>query len=81
MNATALALATAGLLATSGTAFAQSIEIGPRGVQVDPYPSYRGRSAARYDCDELRRSCLYKQELGEEGSGNCRRYRRYCSSR
>lgn len=81
MNGTALALATAGFFAFSGAAFAQGIEIGPRGVQVDTYPHYRGRSVARYDCDELRRACLNKQELGEEGAGNCRRYRRYCSSR
>jgi hypothetical protein len=26
----------------------------------------------------LRRACLHKDELGEQGEGNCRRYRRTC---
>jgi hypothetical protein len=30
-------------------------------------------------CERLRRACIYKQELGETGEGNCRRYRRECS--
>ena len=29
-------------------------------------------------CAELRRACLNKEELGEQGEGNCRRYRRTC---
>src|SRR4051812_20477385 len=28
------------------------------------------------DCGALRRACVYKEERGEEGEGNCRRYRR-----
>ena len=32
-------------------------------------------------CERLRRSCLYKQERGEVGEGNCRRYRAECSRR
>jgi hypothetical protein len=26
----------------------------------------------------LRQACLHKEELGEEGLGNCERYRRRC---
>src|SRR5262245_56347290 len=29
-------------------------------------------------CERLRRGCLYKDEWGETGEGNCRRYRREC---
>jgi hypothetical protein len=46
---------------------AQGIEIGPGGVRVGG-----GR------CEQLRRACENKQALGEEGEGNCRRYRAVC---
>jgi hypothetical protein len=26
----------------------------------------------------LRQACLHKEELGEQGMGNCRRYRELC---
>jgi hypothetical protein len=29
-------------------------------------------------CERLRRACIYKEERGEVGEGNCRRYRREC---
>ena len=29
-------------------------------------------------CERLRRACAYKEERGEAGEGNCRRYRREC---
>lgn len=29
-------------------------------------------------CDRLRRACEYKDERGERGEGNCRRYREEC---
>jgi hypothetical protein len=29
-------------------------------------------------CRELRKACLMKDELGEQGQGNCRRYRDTC---
>jgi hypothetical protein len=29
-------------------------------------------------CAELRRACLNKERLGEQGEGNCRRYRALC---
>ena len=29
-------------------------------------------------CERLRRACAYKEERGEVGEGNCRRYRNEC---
>jgi hypothetical protein len=29
-------------------------------------------------CDRLRRACVYKEQRGEAGEGNCRRCRRQC---
>jgi hypothetical protein len=62
------------------SAFSQGIEIGPRGVEVDPGPGFHehGRDGYARECEELRRACLYKHELGEEGEGNCERYREQC---
>ena len=51
---------------------AQRFEIGPGGVRIG------GERPSRGVCAELRRSCLHKDELGEQGEGNCRRYRRTC---
>lgn len=59
------------------SARAQSIEIGPGGVAVSPGRE-RGWGG---QCEELRRACEYKEERGEEGYGNCRRYRRFCQGR
>lgn len=55
--------------------FAQNVEVGPGGVTIEPH---QGRSVAPPDCADLRRACLRKEELGEEGEGNCRRYREAC---
>jgi hypothetical protein len=38
----------------------------------------RGRWGYGADCRSLRRACLYKEELGEVGRGNCQRYRELC---
>jgi len=76
MRTYAFAIAAAALFAFPASAFSQGIQVGPEGVQV--LPPRQGRSVARQDCDELRRACLYKEELGEQGTGNCRRYRRLC---
>jgi hypothetical protein len=32
-------------------------------------------------CERLRIRCQYKYELGEQGEGNCRRYREECGGR
>lgn len=58
---------------------AQGVYIGPGGVDVD----VEGRRHRRhYDedniCARLRRACRHKEERGEEGMGNCRRYHRVC---
>lgn len=45
------------------------------------YGHHRHQSHWRHgggECQELRRACMYKRELGEEGQGNCQRYRETC---
>jgi hypothetical protein len=32
-------------------------------------------------CERLRRACVYKEQRGEVGEGNCRRYRSECGGR
>jgi hypothetical protein len=62
----------------------QSVQIGPGGVRVhDRYDSRRRDRVVREprgggQCAELRRACLNKERLGEQGEGNCRRYRALC---
>ena len=66
------------------TDLSSQIEVGPGGVRVghDRYDSRRRdeRRArpSRGECAELRRACLNKERLGEQGEGNCRRYRAMC---
>ena len=55
-------------------AYAQHIEIGPGGFSINPG---RERNWGR-ECTELRYACEYKDERGERGEGNCRRYRELC---
>jgi len=64
---------------------AQRIELGPGGVRIgggeryyDRERYYGGGRPSRQVCAELRNACLHKDELGEQGEGNCRRYRRTC---
>ena len=73
MRMYALAIVAAAALFPPVPAFSQGIEIGPGGVHID-----RGRAREDRDCEELRRACLHREELGEEGEGNCRRYREAC---
>ena len=73
MRVYTLAIVAAAALFPTVPAFSQGIEIGPGGVHID-----RGRAREDRDCEELRRACLHKEELGEEGEGNCRRYRETC---
>ena len=73
MRVYTLAIVAAAALCPPVPAFSQGIEIGPGGVRVD-----RGRAGEDRDCEELRRACLHKEELGEEGEDNCRRYRETC---
>src|SRR5262245_45851725 len=37
-----------------------------------------GRSSRRESCRELRWACENRERLGEQGEGNCRRYRQTC---
>ena len=61
---------------------AQRFEIGPGGMGISggerDYGRERYYGRERGGCAALRRSCLNKEELGEQGEGNCRRYRRTC---
>jgi hypothetical protein len=62
----------------SGPSFAQGIEIGPGGVRVEPGYGHHRHYGYAPDCRELRAACMHKEELGEQGRGNCRRYRELC---
>ena len=64
------------------------VSVGP-GYHSDRYydrheggPGYHGhRLYDRYEggrCRDLRAACMHKGELGEQGMGNCRRYRETC---
>ena len=48
-------------------------EAGILGNLVEPVQFWRGGR-----CERLRRACVYKEERGETGEGNCRRYREEC---
>jgi hypothetical protein len=85
MRTSALAILTVALFVPPTVAFSQvGVEIGPGGVYVGPrsrhyddgYHNERYYGGAR--CRELRQACLHKEELGEQGMGNCRRYRELC---
>lgn len=80
MRAFILALGVAGLLATPTVAApapdgAKLLQVNHR-FDRDNYG--RGRWGYGADCRELRRACLFKEELGEVGRGNCQRYRAMC---
>ena len=83
ISATAAAMALAVVVSSAGglipsSAEAQpSIQIGPGGIRVEDERDRRGRRRAGM-CEELREACLNKERLGEQGEGNCRRYRQTC---
>ena len=64
----------------TSAAFSQvDVEVGPGGFYVGP--GYHRHYYNRYEgggCRELRQACLHKEELGEQGMGNCQRYREMC---
>jgi hypothetical protein len=78
MRMYALAIAAAAALFYPVSSSSQGVEIGPGGVHIDVDRDREG--ARQQDCEELRRACLHKDELGEEGEGNCRRYRETCKN-
>ncbi len=51
-------------------------------IEVDEAPGTvvvpEGRSLSEGECENRRQACLKKEELGEEGEGNCKRYRELC---
>ena len=70
-------LLAAALFVVPTYAFPQEIHISPGGVRVGPgYHHYYNYEGGR--CRELRAACMHKEELGEQGMGNCRRYRENC---
>ena len=77
MRRSSLALAAvAALFVLSATVSAQTFEIGPGGVRIDDGRGRRGGGGGQ--CEELRLACENKDRLGEQGEGNCRRYRETC---
>jgi hypothetical protein len=51
------------------------IQIGPGGVHIG---GDRAQEGSPQECEELRKACLNKDELGEQREGNCRRFRETC---
>jgi hypothetical protein len=80
MRTYVLAIISAALFALPTSAFSQAVEFGPGGVRIHSY-HHHGYGADRGECRELRQACLHKEELGEQGMGNCRRYREVCQGR
>ena len=50
-----------------------TIQVPGVGIELGGPPVRRG-----VNCEELRYACLNKERLGEQGEGNCRRYRELC---
>ena len=73
----AVVLSSGGGLYPSDAQAQPSIRIGPGGVRVEDERDRRDRRRAGM-CEELRAACLNKDRLGEQGEGNCRRYRQTC---
>jgi hypothetical protein len=76
MRAYVLAIVSAALFALPTAAFSQAVEFVPAGVRIYPYDRPYERPYRRHyeygaDCRELRQACLHKEELGEQGQGNC----------
>ena len=85
MRTYVLAILAAALIVPPTSAFSQvDVEVGPGGVYVGPRHRHyddgyhQGDRYGGARCRELRQACLHKEELGEQGMGNCRRYRELC---
>lgn len=76
---TALILAAGLGLASVSSAAATPVGVDVRGFRegITESVQYRGGGY----CERLRRACVYKEERGEVGEGNCRRYREECGGR
>jgi hypothetical protein len=75
MRTYAFAIAVAAIFAFPVSVFSQTVEIPPRGLEVEGL--HHGRTA-RADCRELRRDCLHNGQLREQGQDNCKWYREMC---
>ncbi len=60
------------------TVSAQMLEIGPLQIGPNGIRMQDGRNQAMGQCEELRMACENRDRLGEQGEGNCRRYRQTC---
>ena len=74
----AFVIAAAAALFFPISAYSQQIEIGPGGVRIDRDNDREGARHRDGNCAQLRRACEHKDELGEQGEGDCRRYRETC---
>jgi hypothetical protein len=80
-----LAIWAASLFGIPTVAFSESIHVALGGVRVGPsHHRYYNRYEGLYDryeseqCRMLRAPCTHKEELAEQGTGKCRRYRELC---
>jgi hypothetical protein len=73
-----LAIATAALFAIPTVALSEDIHIGCGGVRIGPSYGHHRYYNQGGGCAELRQACLRKGQLGEQGMGNCQRYRTVC---
>ena len=72
------AAALGALIIQDAPSSAQGFRFGPDGIDIDDGRGYRDERRYRRMCRELRDACENKDLYGEEGMGNCRRYRRTC---
>jgi hypothetical protein len=63
-----------------GLAIAAALLVLPANAQIQSGPG-GVRIGGGGQCEELRRACENKGALGEQGEGNCRRYREVCGGR
>ena len=79
MRTYALAAIATALFVLPNAAFSQEIDVGPGGIRVGPsYHQHRLYNRAEDRCWELSQACMHKGQLGEQGMGNCQRYRAVC---
>jgi len=69
--ATALLAASIGFGVSSASAAPSAAKLASPDTMIEKAQSER-------TCRRLRRQCMFKDERGERGEGNCRRYRRVC---
>ena len=67
-------MALAAALAVAGAVWAAPPSFSP--IERDMAGAFVMR--VQDDCEDLRRACLDREAIGEQGQGNCRRYRGQC---